>query len=132
MNTSQRSLVFIVIVTTEKASIDEAYLDLTALTISEILRRHNHLAGVPHDAPQGEDTPLPPPPPVNWDPVSSIFPIGGENESEQEGEVEQFVDSMTDEIGSWQDYALSVGAELMDRIRSEVKRELGYTCSAVS
>jgi DNA polymerase eta len=115
---------------TEKASIDEAYIDLTRLVLQEILKRHTHIASLPFDAPFGLDTPLPLPPPIAWDPISSIFPIRGDAPRE-DGDGDGYDGLEEEEIGGWEDYALSIGAALMGQIRAEVKRELGYTCSAV-
>lgn len=119
--------------TPEKASIDEAFLDLTVLTIKEILRRHPYLASVPADAPQGIDTPLPPPPPISWAEAGNVFPIKGETEDvdpavDHDGNDEEGAEG----VGGWEDVALCLGAELMGRLRSEVREKLGYTCSAVS
>lgn len=117
----------------EKASIDEAFLDLTLLTIKEILRRHPHLASVPSDAPQGMDTPLPPPPPISWAEAGNVFPVrgevkNGESTIDHDGNDEEG----TEGVGGWEDMALCIGAELMARLRGEVREKLGYTCSAVS
>ena len=115
----------------EKASIDEAYIDLTALVIKEILSRHDHISSLPVDAPFGLDTPLPLPPPIVWDPVSNIFPIRGDAPRAEDGDGDGYDGPEEEEVGGWEDYALSIGAVLMAQIRAEVKRELGYTCSAV-
>lgn len=118
----------------EKASIDEAFLDLTALTFREILFRHPHLSNVPPDAPHGIDTALPPPPPISWTAAGNIFPIKGEkgDKSDEDGNGQEDEDSGEEEVGGWEDYALCCGAELMAKIRAEVHKRLGYTCSAVS
>lgn len=117
----------------EKASIDEAFLDLTLLTIKEILHRHPHLAFVPSDAPQGMDTPLPPPPPISWAEAGNVFPVRGEA---GDGDPTVDYDGNDEEgregVGGWEDIALCIGAELMARLRGEVREKLGYTCSAVS
>ncbi|KAJ9100920.1 hypothetical protein QFC20_005336 [Naganishia adeliensis] len=115
----------------EKASIDEAFLDLTILTIKEILRRHPHLATVPADAPQGIDSPLPPPPPISWAEAGNVFPIKGETKDvdstvDHDGNDEEGAEG----VGGWEDVALCLGAELMGRLRGEVREKLGYTCSA--
>ncbi|GHJ89241.1 hypothetical protein NliqN6_5643 [Naganishia liquefaciens] len=115
----------------EKASIDEAFLDLTLLTIKEILRRHPHLASVPFDAPHGMDTPLPPPPPISWTEAGNVFPIRGEPKDgdstvDHDGNDEEG----TEGVGGWEDVALCIGAELMAKLRAEVRENLGYTCSA--
>lgn len=36
-----------------------------------------------------------------------------------------------DELTTWHDVALSIAAELMEKIRGEVRTQLGYTTSAV-
>ena len=101
--------------------------------MQEILNRHPHIGTLPEDAPFGLDTPLPPPPPITWDPLSNIFPLRGDSGTAVAEDGDGY-DGLADEeaAGGWEDYALSVGAEIMGRIRAEVKRELGYTCSAVS
>ena len=47
---------------TEKASIDECFFCLTLPVRDILVQRYPHLGQVPPDAPQGLDTPLPPPP----------------------------------------------------------------------
>lgn len=117
---------------TEKASIDEAFLDLTILTIKEILRRHPHLASVPADAPLGIDTPLPRPPPISWAEAGNVFPIKGETkEADPAVDYDGNDEEEAEGVGGWEDVALCIGAELMGRLRGEVRAKLGYTCSAV-
>jgi DNA polymerase eta len=101
------------------------------LVIKEILARHEHISSLPVDAPFGLDTPLPLPPPIVWDPISNIFPIRGDAPRAEDGDGDGYDGPEEEEMGGWEDYALSIGAVLMGRIRAEVKRELGYTCSAV-
>lgn len=116
----------------EKASIDEAFLDLSILTIKEILRRHPHLAVVPPDAPQGLDSPLPPPPPISWTEAGNVFPIEGEKQDSENNDDHDGNDGESFEgVGGWDDVALCIGAELMAKVRAEVRSKLGYTCSAV-
>jgi DNA polymerase eta len=128
-----------VLFATEKASIDEAFIDFTRPVREIILERFPYLACVP---PDGIDTPLPPPPPISWDGLGAIVPIFAtpegsegkreaspdENHLEDEDEVREG----SDELTSWHDMALSIAAELMERIREEVRTKLGYTTSAVS
>jgi DNA polymerase eta len=62
----------------EKASIDEAFLDLTPMVIDRLLARFPHLGKVPDDAPEGMDSVLPEAPGVEWGKVGNVFPIKGE------------------------------------------------------
>ena len=41
----------------------------------EILKRYPYLAEVPPDAPEGKDSPLPPPPPISWDGLGTVIPV---------------------------------------------------------
>jgi len=101
------------------------------MVVKEILSRHDHINSLPVDAPFGLDTPLPLPPPIVWDPTSNIFPIRGDAPQAEDGHGDGYDGPEEEEMGGWEDYALSIGAVLMGNIRAEVKRELGYTCSAV-
>ncbi|KAJ7723474.1 hypothetical protein B0H14DRAFT_3900227 [Mycena olivaceomarginata] len=101
----------------EKASIDEAFMDLTRPVRQIILDRYPYLAQVPEDAPLGLDTPLPPPPPVSWE-FGVLVPIDPSVEEEPE------VPS------TWHDVALSIGAECMEKVRQQISAKLGYTTSA--
>lgn len=115
----------------EKASIDEAFMDLTPMVLERLLERHAYLRTVPPDAPDGLDSPLPPAPPVDWGKAGHVVPIDngeegdqGESDAEQEGQEAQ--------EATWGDWALCLGAEIMADVRAEVRRRLHYTCSAVS
>ncbi|TBU55607.1 DNA/RNA polymerase [Dichomitus squalens] len=139
----------------EKASIDEAFIDFTRPVREELLRRYPHLASVPADAPNGMDTPLPPPPPVSWENKGTVVPVFPRKERPEEktdsspsgdaieGEPNVEGDSKTpepegeddaveqdDENTTWHDVALSIAAELMMRIREDIRTKLGYTTSA--
>lgn len=132
----------------EKASIDEAYLDFTQPVRDLILERNPHLASVPQTSSLGLDTPLPDPPEIEWDSLGNIVPVlsGDEEEAKAEGtEAEnaaegkgkvavpsssQVIKRPSDPVNAWSDYALSIGAELMQKCRREVLQQLGYTCSA--
>ncbi|KZO91117.1 DNA/RNA polymerase [Calocera viscosa TUFC12733] len=100
----------------ERASIDEAFFDLSAPVREEILRRYPYLAQVPADAPDGVDSALPPAPAIDWAGKGYVLPV-----SEEGAEGEQ---------DTWADVALSIGAEMVDRVRQAVKKQLGYTTSA--
>ncbi|KAH7927955.1 DNA/RNA polymerase [Leucogyrophana mollusca] len=107
----------------EKASIDEAFIDFTRPVREKLLERYAYLAQVPPDAPEGIDSPLPPPPPINWDGLGHLVPMS--LTSEDTGEYHE-----RDDLTTWHDVALSIGAEFMDRIRKDVAAKLGYTTSA--
>lgn len=105
----------------EKASIDEAFMDLTRPVRQILLERYPYLAHVPADALSGLDTPLPPPPQVSWSGLGTIVPIDPAQESKE-----------ADDIPStWHDVALSIAAELMEKARQQISAKLGYTTSAV-
>ncbi|WVF72776.1 hypothetical protein IAT40_007594 [Kwoniella sp. CBS 6097] len=134
----------------EKASIDEAFLDLTPMVIERLLTLHPYLSTIPDDAPDGIDSPLPPAPPISWGKAGNVFPINcdtadgagthedggeaddGEREEERsdDGEGEEVERRITGRGDTWEDWALCVGAELMRDVRDEVFRQLHYTCSA--
>lgn len=136
--------------TSEKASIDEAFIDFTKPVRDEIIRRYPYLAEVPPDAPLGKDTPLPTPPSISWDELGTLIPINPpppEDNTEEENaptdngitpptsnEVSAMEDIQPDrpvEETTWHDVALSIAAELMGKIRHDIHVKLGYTTSAV-
>nr|ODO02270.1 DNA polymerase eta subunit [Cryptococcus depauperatus CBS 7855] len=125
----------------EKASIDEAFLDLTPMVIEELLVAHPYLAKVPDDAPNGLDSPLPLPPAIDWSRAGNVFPVNGKDGFEDEANdsgSEDYESEASEDIrlgarqpkDSWEDWALCKGAELMSAVRHEVYRKLHYTCSA--
>jgi DNA polymerase eta len=129
----------------EKASIDEAFLDLSLMVNERMLQQFPYLAAVPPDAPDGLDSLLPPPPPIDWTKAGQVFPVGGEgNEGpmeEEQHEEERSEDGQSDgghgakgsrDEVSWEDWALCIGAEIMAETRNAVWTKLHYTCSAVS
>jgi DNA polymerase eta len=105
-----------------------------------ILERFPYLAHVPADAPNGIDTPLPPPPAISWEKLSVVVPIspsaeGSEDQAEsstKEHNLDNGAQEESDEAPTWHDVALSIAAELMEKIRDAVRTKLGYTTSAVS
>lgn len=136
----------------EKASIDEAFLDLTLMAIDRLLAIHPYLSEPPPDAPEGLDSPLPRPPPIDWTKAGNVFPLDGEESSKPsehaeagEGEGHMYSSQKSDddhrpggtENGkrpdrgvTWEDWALCLGAEIMAEVREEVWKRLHYTCSA--
>ncbi|KAG6328300.1 hypothetical protein ID866_10789 [Astraeus odoratus] len=114
----------------EKASIDEAFIDLTRPVREKLLERYPYLSRVPDDAPDGADSPLPPPPPINWSQLGVLIPVvTRDDDSEAKDEAPNYEDYHKT---TWHDVALSIGAELMSRVREEVCKQLGYTTSALS
>ncbi|KAI8982702.1 DNA/RNA polymerase [Trametes punicea] len=136
----------------EKASIDEAFIDFTRPVREELLKRYPYLATVPPDAPNGIDSPLPPPPPISWDGLGTIVPVRppkerpkdqGVSDDGANGEPAEHAGAASaqsdsddgaveeeDELTTWHDVALSIAAELMLRIREDIRTKLGYTTSA--
>lgn len=104
-----------------------------------MLDRYPWLAEVPVDAPDGLDSPLPPPPPILWENLGAVVPITPSLETSEEiaksSTSDDGLESETrqggDELTTWHDVALSIAAELMEKIRDEVRDQLGYTTSAV-
>lgn len=114
---------------------------------------------MPVDSELGLDTPLPPPPIIDWRGLGNIVPVLSEQEQQKaqaeqkkaaegdtgDGEesesdkratspspptLSQIIEQPKDAINAWSDYALSIGAELMQKCRADVLQQLGYTCSA--
>lgn len=111
----------------EKASIDEAFMDLTPLVRKILLERYPFLATVPEDVPNGLDTALPTPPPFSWQETDCVIPIIPEDPDNPDG---PSASSDGDHIPTWHDVALSIGAELMQQVRDEIRTKLLYTTSA--
>lgn len=115
-----------------------------------LLQRYPYLATVPPNAPEGVDTPLPPPPPIRWDDLGWVIPIkppppsgqvNGENKGQEKDMGQEKVEVQADVSSSWKDeeliptwhdVALSIAAELMGSARAQVLQKLGYSTSAVS
>ncbi|OBZ72407.1 N-acetyltransferase eso1 [Grifola frondosa] len=116
----------------EKASIDEAFIDFTRPIRETILERYPYLAQVPPDAPNGADSPLPPPPPISWDGLGNIIPVHPPAPTENSAVHPAMSDGVEgdDSLTTWHDVALSIAAELMAKIREDVRVKLGYTTSA--
>lgn len=121
----------------EKASIDEAFIEFTRPVRAELLARYPYLAEVPPDAPDGLDTVLPPAPEISWGGRGNLIPVDPPSEDQAVGPPHATGTNLEVADGegtlrTWHDVALSIAAELMDKIRAEVRMQLGYTTSAVS
>lgn len=133
-----------------------AFLDLTTPVRDIMLSRYPHISKVPADAANGLDTALPPPPPITWSGRGNLIPArdptlrsgpadiaGPSRQSSSNVEHEDAERDIDDSDGqenetddtlhvphSWHDVALSIGAEIMNEIRAQVRDRLGYTTSA--
>lgn len=112
-----------------------------------MLQRYPYLAQVPDDAPDGIDTPIPPPPQISWAGLGSVIPISppsvadetpASSESIKSEDTDKLVEVTTgslegdDSPTTWHDVCLSIGAELMGKAREDVRVNLKYSTSAVS
>jgi DNA polymerase eta len=113
----------------EKASIDEAFIDLTRPCRARLLDRYPYLATVPPNSPKGSDSPLPQPPQIRWDGPGSLVPVN--DVPAMDGIADVHAASEDDVMMTWHDVVLSIAAEMMAIARTEVHSQLGYTTSAV-
>jgi DNA polymerase eta len=116
----------------EKASIDEAYMDLSAMVRDRLLAAHPFLAQIPVDAPEGIDSLLPQAPHIDWTDAGHVLPTLAEymesnNEPDDEEEALQRIGVSTT---CWSDWALRIGAEIMMDVRQAIWKRLHYTSSA--
>ncbi|KDQ57336.1 hypothetical protein JAAARDRAFT_178997 [Jaapia argillacea MUCL 33604] len=111
----------------EKASIDEAFVDFTRPVREKLMERYPYLSQPPTDAPDGLDTPLPPPPPISWDGLGTVIPTTPEPTDDNNEHSSTCED---DTLATWHDVALSMAAEMMGKVRVDIHSKLGYTTSA--
>lgn len=114
----------------EKASIDEAYMDLTPMVISRLLERFPHLSSVPADASLGLETVLPVPPHLPWTSAVNLLPTDSEAARATEDELSDVGREPAEDTATWSDWALFFGSEIMASVRAEIWERLHYTCSA--
>ena len=119
--------------TEEKASVDEAFLDLSIPVRDELLRRYPYLANPPAEVAESPDTPLPTPPRVSLHGHGNLVPIDPSAFEKDEKLTNELVEEAEkDHPTTWHDVGLQIAAELMTNIRREVHERLGYLTSAVS
>ncbi|KAG2017823.1 eta DNA polymerase [Coprinopsis cinerea AmutBmut pab1-1] len=135
----------------EKASIDEAFIDFTKPVREVLLQRYPYLAQVPPDAPNGVDTPLPPPPPISWYGTGDLIPINpvpatstlttgpvegqdqpstSKQQPAEEAVHDEGLQDGEDANTTWHDVALSIAAGMVMKARKGVLEQLGYSTSA--
>ncbi|KAI1454066.1 DNA/RNA polymerase [Annulohypoxylon moriforme] len=99
----------------EKASIDEVFLDLSAHIHSILLQRFPELTNPPPYDDPTEKLPLPPITALDWQADALIDLEDAESEADDP---------------DWDDVAILIGSEIVRDIRANIRRTLGYTCSA--
>lgn len=141
----------------EKASIDESYLDVTLPVRAQLLERYPALANLPEGC--DLDSPLPSPKDlgvsIEWERIGNLIPVTGQkkdslvspakpSEPQDDASPEHEIaggDQLLKEDSestppieepplSWSDVALAIGAEIVLTCRMTVHERLGYTCSA--
>ncbi|EEB87265.1 hypothetical protein MPER_15462, partial [Moniliophthora perniciosa FA553] len=71
-------------------------------------------------------TPLPPPPIIEWGPFSNVIPVVPRDPED----LEHSKQSDDTAPNTWHDVALSIAAEMMNKVRVAIAETLGYTTSA--
>ena len=104
----------------EKAGIDESFLDLSKVVHDKMLEDYEVLRSPPPYNDPLESLPLPNQKVLDW---CGSHLVASEVEDHEVGETEV-------EQVDWDDIVMAVGARMVRAVRDEVKRELGYTCSA--
>jgi DNA polymerase eta len=125
------SFSWLIAAASERASIDEAFIDFTRPVRERILERFPHLSSVPSDAPHGLDTVVPPPVPIHWGDLGTLVSISPRSSPEDDPDGIADIDGQEDVPATWHDVALSIAAEMMRKVRYDVRTKLGYTTSAV-
>ena len=128
----------------EKASVDESFLDLSKMVWERVTQKYKEVLGTLPPGGATEQLPLPPESSVQWS-GSSLVELGGEAEqvgggeracpSDEQGREDKQdeannVKQIMEEPMDWDDVCLAIGAEVVAKVRGEVRQELKYTCSA--
>jgi DNA polymerase eta len=99
----------------EKASMDEAFLDLSAQVHALLLDRYPQLAGPPpHDDPS-QQLPRPPTTVLDWGGATLVDLDAGEAEEQDP---------------DWDDVGMQLASEIVQGVRGAVRERLAFTCSA--
>ncbi|KAI0838282.1 sister chromatid cohesion protein Eso1 [Hypoxylon sp. FL0890] len=99
----------------EKASVDEVFIDLSAHIHSILLQRFPELTNPPPYDDPTEKLPLPPVTALDWQADALVDLEDAEAEADDP---------------DWDDVAILIGSEIVRDIRAQIRRTLGYTCSA--
>ncbi|KAI1407804.1 sister chromatid cohesion protein Eso1 [Hypoxylon sp. FL1857] len=99
----------------EKASVDEVFIDLSAQIHSILLQRFPELTNPPPYDDPTEKLPLPPVTALDWQADALVDLEDAEAEADDP---------------DWDDVAILIGSEIVRDIRAQIRRTLGYTCSA--
>ena len=105
---------------TERASIDESFLDLSRDIHDRLLEQYEALRAPPPNSNQHQLLPLPDIKVLNW---SESHLVANADEDEKKAEMQ--IDDL-----DWDDVAMAIGAGIVKDLRDEVFKRLGYTCSA--
>ena len=117
---------------TEKASVDEAFIDLSIPVRNALLERYPYLANPPTDAKEGLDSALPSPPRVSFAGLGNLIPIDSSLLAKDAKETTEAVEEAEQDLPvTWHDVGLQIAAEIMAHVRKEVHDRLGYFTSAV-
>ncbi|KAI9140345.1 hypothetical protein BKA69DRAFT_1029597, partial [Paraphysoderma sedebokerense] len=98
----------------ERASIDEAYLDLTDLIVNRIV----------------SNPPVNNPPRVNWNDCHGALYVAPPEMPSTDVSSQDKADIQTEVEVTWDEYTLYIGSLITKEIRDTIFNELGYTCSA--
>jgi DNA polymerase eta len=112
-----------------------------------MVTRYPNLAFVPQDAPQGLDTPLPPPPSsIEWHQFTSLISIHPSSQTTANPDPNLALEATSshptplehlqepnlsnEDPVTWHDVALNIAAQMLWNAREAIKSALGYTTSA--
>ncbi|KAF2202325.1 DNA/RNA polymerase [Delitschia confertaspora ATCC 74209] len=100
----------------EKASIDEVFLDLSAQIHTVLMERFPELKHRADNEDPAECLPKPPTTALDW--ATDELVATGEGDEGEEKDPD------------WDDVCMAIGSEIVRHVRENIRKELGYTCSA--